>query len=80
MMEQHCARRRRESPSGKDPTVELQYIVLLHLIFALEGVGLGCPLFPVEASPKNLAPMTRNIKLLLSRNAKKVFVFGSDCQ
>jgi hypothetical protein len=52
MREQHCARRRRESPSGKDPTVELRYIILLHLIFALEGVVLGCRSFPVRASPK----------------------------
>jgi hypothetical protein len=40
---QHCARRRRESPSGKDPTVELRYIVLLHLILRWKGLA-GMPI------------------------------------
>jgi hypothetical protein len=32
-------RRRRESPSGKDPTVELRYIVMLHLILRWKVLG-----------------------------------------
>src|ERR1035437_4481702 len=71
--EQHGVRRRRESPSGKDPTAVLRYIILLHLNFALDDIGLKC-------SPKGLAPVTGNVRMLMSRNAKKVFVYGSDCQ
>jgi hypothetical protein len=76
----HCARRRRESPSGKDPTVVLRYIVLLHLILRWKALGLDSGYFRLKHPPKNLAPVTRKLKIPMSRNAKKVFVYRRDCQ
>src|SRR5579872_3310921 len=76
--EEHCAKRRRESPSGKDPTVVLRYIVLLHLILRGTVLGSNAGRFRIQHPPKSLAPVTRNIKIVISRNAKKVFVSGGD--
>jgi hypothetical protein len=75
-----CVRRRRESPSGKDPTVVMRYIVLLHLILRWKALDWDSGWFRLKHPPKNLAPMTRNLKIPMSRNAKKVFVYRLDCQ
>jgi hypothetical protein len=38
-VKEHFPERRLESPSGKDPTVMLRYIVLLHLILRWKALG-----------------------------------------
>ena len=54
---QHGARKRRESPSGKDPTVELRYIDLLHLILRWKALCLNA-VISGKSIPQNLAPVT----------------------
>jgi hypothetical protein len=53
-VEEHFPRRRRESPSGKDPNVMLRYIVLLHLILRWKALGWDADLYPVGASREAL--------------------------
>src|ERR1700685_32501 len=72
-------RRRRESPSGKDPTVVLRYIVLLHLILRWKALGWDADYFRFEQPEKPCAGDLKP-KIHMSRNAKKVFVCRRDCQ
>src|SRR5271163_3639737 len=69
--EQHCARRRRESPSGKDPTVVVRYIILLHLILRWKVVGFERRLIPVSSLPQSLALATGNVKFRRVGTRKK---------
>jgi hypothetical protein len=78
-VEEHFPRRRRESPSGKDPTVVLRYIVLLHLILRWKALGCDANRFRLEHPAKPCAG-DKKLKIHMSRNAKKVFVYRLHCQ